>query len=79
MAVEGVAAGVNAAISTQLRARQSEPGDQAQRAENDRARVERETAERARVQDAQAAQSAQSRPTVNAEGQQVGTRINITA
>lgn len=79
MAVDAVSSSGNVAASTQLRARQAEPDDQARKVENDRARVEREAAERSRVQNAREDQAQSAKPTVNAEGQQVGTRINITA
>jgi len=87
MAIDAITSGgAAAAASTQMRARPAEADEQTRKAENDqvrdRARLEREAVERARVQNAQAEQSAQAeraKPTVNAEGQKVGTRVNITA
>lgn len=78
MAIDAVSSSVSAA-SSQLRAQQTEPDRQAQQA----LQALQAQREQARVQ-SQASEQAQSeteppRPTVNANGQTVGTKINITA
>ncbi len=87
MAIDAITSGgAAAAAGMQMRARPVEADEQTRKAESnqvgDRARLEREAAERARVDKAQEQQKAQAdeaKPTVNAEGQKVGTRVNITA
>lgn len=84
MAIDAITSsgGAAAAVSTQMRAQPTEQDGQTRKAENDRARLEREMTERTRVQNAQAdqaAQAEQAKPTVNAEGQKVGVRVNTTA
>lgn len=83
MAIDAITSGgAAAAAGAQMRARPVEADEQTRKAENDRARLEREAAERARVDKAQEQQKAlaeEAKPTVNAEGQKVGTRVNITA
>lgn len=78
MTVDAVSSSLGAA-SSPLRTRQSEPDPQAQQtlqalqAQRDQARVQRQASEQTRDE------AESPRPTVNAEGQTVGTRINITA
>lgn len=84
MAIDAITSsgGAAAAVSTQMRAQPTEQDAQARKAQNDSARLEREATERSRVQNAQVAQAAQAeqaKPTVNAEGQKVGMRVNTTA
>ncbi len=82
MEVGSVSSSVNAAVSSQLRARPTDQDQQAQKtqqtqqAKNDRSVVDNEAAERARIE-AQTNQT--NRPSVNTSGQAVGTRINVTA
>lgn len=77
MAVDSVSSSTNAAFSpaakSQLRTQPSEQDQQAQKAASDRARAEQEAAQSAQVE------AAKSKPTVNANGQTVGSRVNTTA
>lgn len=78
MAIDALSSSVSAA-SSQLRTRQPEPDQQAQQAlqelqaQRDQARVQSQASEQSRDE------TESPRPVVNAEGQTVGTRVNITA
>ena len=89
MEVGSVSSGINAALTSGLQAqagvRQSEQTQQTQQAQQNQQSAQTEQTQNTRsVDEREAADRARSevenaRPTVNANGQTVGTRVNTTA